>query len=70
MFFSNKKIVFIEENKELLNNSNVKSMFSSAQILYSLNSLESCAYINLESSKNSFLSLLEQFFLRTKIQKE
>lgn len=70
MFFSNKKIVFIEENKGLLNNSNVKSMFSSAQILYSLNSLESCAYINLESSTNSFLSLLEQFFLRTKIQKE
>lgn len=70
MFFTNKKIVFIEEDKKILQDTNSQSIFGSAQILYSLNSLESCAYINLESSKNSFISLLEQFFLRTKIQKE
>ncbi|MCH8519450.1 MAG: hypothetical protein LAT82_01715 [Nanoarchaeota archaeon] len=67
MFFSKKQVTFIEN----LNSHNTKeSLISSAYLLYSLNSLESCAYVNLDATKNSFISLLEQLFLRTNLKKE
>ncbi|MFT4244528.1 MAG: hypothetical protein ACMXYB_03690 [Candidatus Woesearchaeota archaeon] len=74
MFFSQKKIIYVEQDlakDSILYNQNLTcNILSSAQMLFSLNNLESCAYVNLETSKNAFISLLEQLFLRTKLKKE
>ncbi|MFP4402090.1 MAG: hypothetical protein ACLFPL_02565 [Candidatus Nanoarchaeia archaeon] len=65
MFTSKKSLHIISTPQEYKT-----SLISFAQILNSLNNVESCAYINLSITNHQQISLLEQLFLRTKLSKE
>ena len=65
MFLNDKSVLFIED--ESLSD---QSLIGFAQVLYALNNLQSCAYINFSIKSHEPLSLLEQLFLRTSLAKE
>lgn len=65
MLTQQKSLVFVEDNSN-----QSTSIFAFAQLLYSLNNLQSLAYVNLSIQNHEHISLLEQLFLRTQMKKD
>ena len=66
MFLSRKNIFFVNQKIQLKHSSTL----AFSQILYSLSHIQSCCYIDFSNKNQEYLSLLEQLFLRTDLEKE